>query len=114
MIRGSVFWGYAVALLASIVLLACSPKQAASSLTDVQVVEPPANDSVSFAEWSLKFSVSDSLAIRPSWSNYQYALQAMENQEWNLARHYLEKSLRHLVTEHYDSLYANVSPRETI
>lgn len=112
MIRGSVFWGYAVALLASIVLLACSPKQAASSLTDVQVVEPPANDSVSFAEWSLKFSVSDSLAIRPSWSNYQYALQAMENQEWNLARHYLEKSLRHLVTEHYDSLYANVSPKE--
>ena len=112
MIRGSVFWGYAVALLASFVLLACSPKQAASSLTDVQVVEPPANDSVSFAEWSLKFSVSDSLAIRPSWSNYQYALQAMENQEWNLARHYLEKSLRHLVTEHYDSLYANVSPKE--
>lgn len=112
MIRWSSFWGYALALLATSVLLACSPKQAASSLTDVQVVEPPANDSVSFAEWSLKFTVSDSLAIRPSWSNYQYALQAMENQEWNLARHYLEKSLRHLVTEHYDSVYANVSPKE--
>ena len=37
--------------------------------------------------------------MRPSWENYQYALQAMDNQEWNQARRYLNRSLRNLVTE---------------
>ena len=104
--------GYFLAVLATSVLLACAPNQAASGLADVQVVEPPVSDTVSFAEWSLRFKVSDSLSIRPSWENYQYALQAMDNQEWNLARRYLQRSLRTLVTEHYDSTYANVSPKE--
>ena len=104
--------GYFLAVLASSVLLACAPKQAASGLADVQVVEPPVSDTVSFAEWSLRFKVSDSLSIRPSWENYQYALQAMDNQEWNAARRYLQRSLRNLVTEHFDSTYANVSAKE--
>ena len=92
--------------------MACAPKQASSGLADVQVVEPPASDTVSFAEWSLRFKVSDSLSIRPSWENYQYALQAMDNQEWNAARRYLQRSLRNLVTEHFDSTYANVSAKD--
>lgn len=112
MIRWSRLAGIFVALLASSVLLACSSKQAASGLADVQVVEPPASDTLSFAEWSLRFKVSDSLSMRPSWENYQYALQAMDNQEWNLARRYLQRSLRNLVTEHFDSTYSNVSAKE--
>ena len=112
MIRWSRLAGIFIALLASSVLLACSSKQAASGLADVQVVEPPASDTLSFAEWSLRFKVSDSLSMRPSWENYQYALQAMDNQEWNLARRYLQRSLRNLVTEHFDSTYSNVSAKE--
>ena len=112
MIRRPRLVGYFLAVLASSVLLACAPQQAASGLADVQVAEPPASDTVSFAEWSLRFKVSDSLSIRPSWENYQYALQAMDNQEWNAARRYLQRSLRNLVTEHFDSTYANVSPKE--
>lgn len=104
--------GYIVAVFALAILSACSPKQAASSLADVQVQDAPVSDTLSFAEWSLRFKVSDSLAMRPSWENYQYALQAMDNQEWNQARRYLQRSLRNLVTEHFDSTYANVSPKE--
>ena len=112
MIRWFRLAGISIALLATSVLLACAPKQAASGIADVQVAEPPVSDTVSFAEWSLRFKVSDSLSIRPSWENYQYALQAMDNQEWNAARRYLQRSLRNLVTEHFDSTYANVSPKE--
>lgn len=93
-------------------LLACASNQASSGLADVQVQEAPVSDTLSFAEWSLRFKVSDSLSIRPSWENYQYALQAMDNQEWNQARRYLQRSLRNLVTEHFDSTYANVSAKE--
>ena len=104
--------GYSIAVLATSVLLACAPNQASNGLADVQVQEAPVSDTLSFAEWSLRFKVSDSLAMRPSWENYQYALQAMDNQEWNQARRYLNRSLRNLVTEHFDSTYANVSPKE--
>jgi membrane-bound lytic murein transglycosylase D len=66
----------------------------------------------SFSERALKEKISDSLAIRPSWTYYQYALQAMDNQEWLLARHYLDESLRQLVSERFDSTYKNVSAAE--
>ena len=112
MSRWSSLIGYLIAALAVTLLTACSPKQAASSLADVQVQDAPTNDTLSFAEWYSRFKVSDSLSVRPSWENYQYALSAMDNQEWNLARRYLEKSFRHLVTEHFDSVYANVTPAE--
>jgi len=105
--------GYLFAILVISLLSACATQQqTAPILADVQVQEAPVNDTLSFAEWSFKLKVSDSLAIRPSWENYQYALSAMDNQEWNQAKRYLEKSLRNLVTEHYDSTYANVSPSE--
>ncbi len=40
---------------------------------------------------------------RPSWVYYQYGLQAIDNNEWAVSKHYLEESLRLLVTEKYDS-----------
>jgi membrane-bound lytic murein transglycosylase D len=36
----------------------------------------------------------------------------MDNQEWLLARHYLDESLRQLVSERFDSTYKNVSAAE--
>jgi len=98
--------------LVGLLLTACSPKQAAGPMTDLPAVEPRVEDSLSFAERALQEKVSDSLAIRPSWTYYQYALEAMDNQEWLLARHYLDESLRQLVSEKYDSLYRNVTPKE--
>ena len=71
-----------------------------------------ASETESFSERALKEKISDSLAIRPSWTYYQYALQAMDNQEWLLARHYLDESLRQLVSEKFDSTYKNVSAAE--
>ena len=73
---------------------------------------PAETDPKSFAELALREKVSDSLAIRPSWQYYQYGLQAMENQEWDLARHYFEQSLNQLVAEKFDTLYMNVSEVE--
>ena len=70
------------------------------------------SETESFSERALKEKISDSLAIRPSWTYYQYALQAMDNQEWLLARHYLDESLRQLVSERFDSTYKNVSAAE--
>ncbi|MCR5377496.1 MAG: LysM peptidoglycan-binding domain-containing protein [Fibrobacter sp.] len=93
-------------------LAACSPKQVVQPSPVLSSVEPEVPDSVSYAEAALKEKVSDSIAIRPSWTYYQYALQAMDNQEWLLARHYLDESLRQLVSEKYDSLYRNVSAAE--
>ena len=85
-------------------------KQALESGASNQNIEP--QDSLSFSERAFKEKVSDSLAIRPSWTYYQYALQAMDNQEWLLAKHYLDESLRQLVSEKYDSTYKNVSDKE--
>lgn len=99
--------GVSVALLS-----ACSPKQAVQPAPVVGGAEPQVPDSLSYAQIALKESVSDSLAIRPSWTYYRYALEAMDNQEWLLARHYLDESLRQLVSEKYDSLYRNVSAVE--
>ena len=76
----------------------------------VETANPP--DTESFSERALKEKISDSLAIRPSWTYYQYALQAMDNQEWLLARHYLDESLRQLISEKFDSTYKNVSAAE--
>lgn len=93
------------------VLAGCAgnSQSAVSNVTNPNI-EP--QDSLSFAERAAKEKVSDSLAIRPSWTYYQYALQAMDNQEWLLAKHYLDESLRQLVSEKYDSAYRNVSDKE--
>ncbi len=107
-------WMFAV-LLAVSFLAGCASKPQ-------PVIQPPvestsdttiaAADTVSYSESALKETVSDYIAARPSWTYYQYALQAMDNQEWLLARHYLDESLRQLVAEKYDTLYRNVSTAE--
>ena len=49
---------------------------------------------------------------RPSWVYYQYGLQAIENHEWAVSKHYLEESLRLLVTEKYDSTKSRLTSSE--
>ena len=49
---------------------------------------------------------------RPSWVYYQYGLQAIDNNEWAVSKHYLEESLRLLVTEKYDSTKSRLSRSE--
>ncbi|MCQ2105641.1 MAG: LysM peptidoglycan-binding domain-containing protein [Fibrobacter sp.] len=101
------------ALLLQVMFLAgCASKpapvtQPVEHSSENQVIEVP-----SYTESALKDTVSDSLAARPSWTYYQYALQAMDNQEWMLARHYLDESLKLLIAEKYDSTYKNVSAAE--
>ncbi len=70
------------------------------------------SDTSSYSEQALKETVSNSIAVRPSWTYYQYALQAMENQEWQLAKQYLDESLKKLVSEKYDTTYKDLSPAE--
>ncbi len=60
----------------------------------------------SFVSRALADWVSKDLAIRPSWEQYQYALQAMEDEDWLLACHHLDVALRELVVENHDSLYS--------
>ena len=98
------------AILFVLILAGCAskPAEVAPAVEPVAMEQEP----ISFSERALKEKVSDSLSVRPSWTYYQYALQAMENQEWLLARHYLDESLRQLVAEKYDSTYRNVSDHE--
>lgn len=100
------------ACAAVFLLNACASKPVSPSVSAENQVGLQVADSLSFAQVALKERVSDSLAVRPSWTYYQYALEAMDNQEWLLARHYLDESLRQLVSEKYDSLYRNVSVAE--
>ncbi|MCQ2102984.1 MAG: LysM peptidoglycan-binding domain-containing protein [Fibrobacter sp.] len=105
------------AAISILFLTGCASKPA------VPVTEPSANlksvsanlpDTTSYSEQAQKDTVSDNLAARPSWTYYQYALQAMDNQEWLLARHYLDESLRQLVAEKYDSTYVLSSKEDSL
>ena len=51
-------------------------------------------------------------STRPSWVYYQYGLQAIDNHEWAVSKHYLEESLRLLVTEKYDSTKSKLTRSE--
>ena len=51
-------------------------------------------------------------STRPSWVYYQYGLQAIDNHEWAVSKHYLEEALRLLVTEKYDSLKSGLTRSE--
>ena len=99
---------FSILSLFLLVLSGCASKP--DTTPKVEPINPPETES--FSERALKEKISDSLAIRPSWTYYQYALQAMDNQEWLLARHYLDESLRQLVSEKFDSTYKNVSTAE--
>lgn len=96
-------FGLLLALFVSVLITACASGRAGSDLSD----GPGAKDNIkplSFAANALAYSVNDTLAARPSWVYYQYGLEAMDNQEWGLAKHYLDEALRQLVTEKYDTL----------
>lgn len=85
-------------------LVACSPKAVVLPVP----VEPDsvaASDTVSFVAKALEVTIPDFMAARSSWEQYQYALQAIDNEEWLLAGHYLDASLKQLVLEKYDSTY---------
>lgn len=110
MISWSRFLDFVVVAVLATLVVACSPRQTSTSVLEGNA--PAETDPKSFAELALREKVSDSLAIRPSWQYYQYGLQAMENQEWSLARHYFEQSLNQLVAEKFDTLYMNVSEVE--
>ena len=86
MISWSRFLDFVVVAVLATLVVACSPRQTSTSVLEGNA--PVETDPKSFAELALREKVSDSLAIRPSWQYYQYGLQAMENQEWSLARHY--------------------------
>ncbi|MCF0215385.1 MAG: LysM peptidoglycan-binding domain-containing protein [Fibrobacteraceae bacterium] len=90
-------------VLLTLALVGCASKQVSVETE----ATPSSAEDISFAEQALKVRVSDSLAVRPSWVYYQYGLQAIDNQEWSLARHYLDNAMRLLVSEKFDSLYCN-------
>ncbi len=50
--------------------------------------------------------VSPDAEGRESWQQYQFALQAMEDEDWLVARHHLDLALKKLVEENYDSAYS--------
>ena len=104
------YFAYGILLLATLAIFGCASKPKAVAPKVLPITAE--TEKVSFSQRALKVTVSDSLAIRPSWTYYQYALQAMDNQEWLLARHYLDESLRQLISERYDSTYKNVTPQE--
>lgn len=107
---------FALTLLTLTLLYLCGcatkPTALEAATPLAQAPETDTKDTTSYSERALKETISDSLASRPSWTYYQYALQAMDNQEWLLARHYLDESLRQLVAEKYDSTYKNVSAKD--
>lgn len=100
--------GFALVIL---MLSACAPKQAKLAASSqgkpiqaekVSIDVPGPNPG--------KEIVGDS--TRPSWVYYQYGLQAMDNNQWAVSKHYLEESLRLLVTEKYDSTKSRLTRSE--
>ena len=100
--------GIAIAFL---FLTACAPKQA--KLVASSQGQPIQPEKVSIdvpGPNPGKEVVGDS--TRPSWVYYQYGLQAMDNNQWAVSKHYLEESLRLLVTEKYDSTKSKLTRSE--
>ncbi|HOG69119.1 MAG TPA: LysM peptidoglycan-binding domain-containing protein, partial [Fibrobacteraceae bacterium] len=85
-------------------MIACSPKVvvSTSSIDEAYTAE---SDTVSFVAKALQDSIPEYMAMRSSWEQYQYALQAIDDEEWLLAGHYLDVSLKQLVLEKYDTTY---------
>ena len=100
--------GLAIALL---FLTACAPKQAKLAASTQGKPIQPEKVSIDVPENNPgKEIVGDS--TRPSWVYYQYGLQAIDNHEWAVSKHYLEESLRLLVTEKYDSTKSRLTRSE--
>ena len=100
--------GFALVLL---FLTACAPKQAKRAASSQGKPIQPEKVSIDVPGPNPgKEIVGDS--TRPSWVYYQYGLQAMDNNEWAVSKHYLEESLRLLVTEKYDSTKSKLTRSE--
>jgi len=114
--RQSFYFAYLASTIATLFLFGCAskPAEVAPNVEPEPIAIKQVEDttSTSYSERALKEKVSEHLSARPSWTYYQYALQAMENQEWILARRYLDESLRQLVSEKYDSTYNEISIKE--
>ncbi len=100
--------GFALVLL---FLTACAPKQAKLAASSQGKPIQPEKVSIDVPGPNPgREIVGDS--TRPSWVYYQYGLQAMDNNEWAVSKHYLEESLRLLVTEKYDSTKSKLTRSE--
>ena len=100
--------GFALVLL---FLTACAPKQAKLAASSQGKPIQPEKVSIDVPGPNPgKEIVGDS--TRPSWVYYQYGLQAMDNSQWAVSKHYLEESLRLLVTEKYDSTKSKLTRSE--
>ena len=82
------------ALLLSVALLSCAARQ---------VYTPEAEES--FVSRAMSDWVASEEELRESWQQYQFALQAMEDEDWLVARHHLDIALKKLVAERYDSAF---------
>ncbi len=60
----------------------------------------------SFVSRALSDWVSPEEELRESWQQYQFALQAMEDEDWLVARHHLDLAIKKLVEENYDPVFS--------
>ena len=74
------------------------------------VYTPEAEES--FVSRAMSDWVAPEEEMRESWQQYQFALQAMEEGDWLVARHHLDIALKKLVAERYDSAYYNLPTPE--
>lgn len=100
--------GFALVFL---MLTACASKQAKVAASSQGRPIPSEKVSIDVPGTNPgKEIVGDS--TRPSWVYYQYGLQAIDNHEWAVSKHYLEESLRLLVTEKYDPAKSRLTRSE--
>ena len=103
--------GICLAILMAGLFVSCANKP--SQKYEGEPYTPMAEES--FASRALSDWVAPEIAKRPSWKQYQNALQAMENEDWLLARHHLDIALKDLVVENHDSLYsAGTRPQDSL
>lgn len=81
---------------------ACIAVSCAGSSKDVYT--PEAEES--FVSRAMSDWVSPEEEQRESWQQYQFALQAMEDEDWLVARHHLDLALKKLVEENYDPVFS--------
>ena len=85
---------------------ACIAVSCAGSSKDVYT--PEAEES--FVSRAMSDWVSPEEEQRESWQQYQFALQAMEDEDWLVARHHLDLALKKLVEENYDPVFSILAP----
>lgn len=105
----------ALILSLSALFFGCAPRQnAAAPSSDIQPppecpveVQPEVvvQDEVPSVAMEPSFEIpdEDSVQVRSSWKNFQFAIQAMEDMEWLVAKRYLDMSSHELGEESKDS-----------